>query len=277
MALLSLAAVVVAAALPRAVARSPAGPPPHDVTMTRVANGLWTVPVTLAGEARPRRFVVDTGSERTVIAADTARAMSLTERPGPILLTPTGRVEASAASLDRVAVGGLVVAPLAVVVADLRELGRGWPMDGVLGMDVLGGRDLLIDFAGARLTMGDARGARGGTPLATRSVGGRRVVAARVNGRPRDLVLDTGAAALVVFDAADAGELVAIGAIGASMPARRQRAEVAVGRVHLGGVPVVRVPLTALRTGSEGLLPGTLFSRIFIAADADEVRVVPRR
>lgn len=249
----------------------------HEVALSPTASGLWTVAVTLGPARRPHRFVVDTGSERTVLAAHVAALLELPVRQGPILLTPAGRVSAQEATVDRLDIGGLAVTSLATVVVDLQALGRGWPMDGILGMDVLGRGDVLIDFTRARLTMGDDLRAPGGVVLATRSVAGRRVVAARVDGRVRELVLDTGAAAFVVFDGGGHGERVQVGAAGVAVEARRRRAEVAVGGVQFGGVPVVRLPPVASRIGSDGLLPGTLFSRIFIGADRDEVRVVPRR
>ncbi|MGE4086239.1 MAG: aspartyl protease family protein [Vicinamibacterales bacterium] len=247
------------------------------VALSRTAGGLWSVPVTLAGGTGPRQFVIDTGSERTVVAADVAEALGLSLRPGPVLYTPAGRIDASEATIGPLGLGGLHVPSLAVIVADLRDVGRGWPLDGILGMDVLGGRDLLIDFARERLTIGGELRATGDTRLAARTVGGRRVVAARVDGRPRDLVLDTGAASFVIFESAGAGERVRLGAAGGSVEARMRRAEVAVGGVHLGGVPVVRLPAIAPRAGNDGLLPGNVFSRIFIDAGGDEVRVVPRR
>lgn len=269
----------MAAALPMALAAQTPDTPVATtrVAISRTAGGLWSVPVTLAGDVRPRQFVVDTGSERTVLAAAVAETLGLTLRRGPILLTPAGRLDASAATVADVGLGGLSVGPLAVVVAELRDIGRGWPLDGILGMDVLGQRDLLIDFDNGQLTIAEALPASSGVALATRSVGGRRVVAARVDGRARDLVLDTGAAAFVVFDGGGGGERVRVGAAGAAVEARMRRAEVAVGSVLLGGVPVVRLPPVASRVGSDGLLPGTLFSRIFIDAGGDDVRVVPRR
>lgn len=269
--------VLAAGGRPDGLAGRPSGGPVHQVDLSPTDAGLWTVAVTLSGDARPRRFIVDTGSERTVLAADLAAALGLPLREGPILLTPGGRVEARETTLDRLELGGLAVAALPAVVADLRALGRGWPMDGILGMDVLGRRDLLLDFQGGVLTMADDL-RPGGVRLQARRVNGRRVIAARVDGREQSLVLDTGAAAFVVFDDAEAGgQAVDLGTAGKAARGRLRRAEVAVGGLQLGGVPVVRVPFLASRTGSDGLLPGRLFSRIFLDAEGDGVRVVPRR
>lgn len=275
---MSLAAVALASgarvdAGVAAASRSPV----HEVDLSPTDSGLWTVPVTLDGESRPRRFIVDTGSERTVLAADVAAALDLPLRLGPILLTPGGRVDAQETTLERLDIGSLAVTDLAAVVVDLQALGRGWPLDGILGMDVLGRHDLVIDFEYGRLTLADDLRASG-VALATRTIAGRRVVEARIDGQPRSLVLDTGAAAFVVFDGERAGgAAVRLGTAATATPGRVRRAEVAVGGVPLGGLPVVRVPPVAARSGSDGLLPGSVFLRIFVDADSDEVRVVPRR
>lgn len=272
----TMAVTMTAAARPPAHTAVPASARVYTVALSRTNAGLWTAPVTLAGGRRPYRFVVDTGSERTVLSAAAARALDVPLVRGPILLTPAGRLDAEEAVLSSLDVGGLTLPAVPVVVADLRSFGRGWPMDGILGMDVLGRGDLLLDLERGVLTMARRLPAPAGVALPGHAVGGRRIVAARVDGRERALVLDTGAATFVVFEAASRGVPVRVGGAGTSTVAWQGRAEVAVGDVHLGGVPIVRLPPIAGRAGSDGLLPGTMFTTVHIAADGG-VHVVPRR
>ena len=110
-----------------------------------------------------------------------------------------------------------------------------------------------------------------------RWAGGRVVLDARIDGRERALVLDTGAETLVVFEASRAGRAVAFAAAGRTGVGRLGRAEVALGRMPLGAVPVLRIASSAPRVDSDGVVPASAFRRIHIDRDAGLVHVVPRR
>jgi predicted aspartyl protease len=229
------------------------------------------------GSWRTLQFLVDTGSSHTTISADAARDAGLTVVPGARLLTPSGTVDASVATLRTLRIGNRTRTAVPVVVADL--VGRERRLDGLLGMDVLGAEPVLIDLEHERLTFLDPAGPRtprGGTRLPARTVDGRLIVDARVDGRAHRLVLDSGAAVTVVFDQSPTGRPVAIRtAIGAAH-ARAARAHVTLGGLRLGILQAVKVPAPPGRTGSDGLLPAALFAQVYIDRAAEDVRVVMR-
>ncbi len=251
----------------------------RGVSLTRTGGGLWTAPVHADPAGRPWHFLIDTGSSHTVLADAAARRAGLVVMPGRRLLTPAGMVEVGEAILPALHLGERVRRAFPVVVADLAALGRDPEIDGILGMDALGGDRVLIDLAAGLLTFvaaDDARGVRG-VRVPVRETGGRFVIEARVDGRPRQLVLDTGAEAVVVFDPEVRGEAVTLGTAGGGVAARAGRAQLSLAGLPLGAVPTVRlVSASQPRTG-DGLLPATLFTSIFIDPPAGEVRLVPRR
>lgn len=265
-ALLALVAVAGSAEASRSIPLEPFTP------------GLWTVRVDVPGGPR-WRFLVDTGSTHTVLSAEAARLAGLTVEPGGRLLTPAGVIEAGEVALPPFRLGGWPQPARRVLVAPLASVGRDPRLDGILGMDALGGAPMVLDLAGGRLSLdaGGGGSAREGLAVPARVHGGRLVVDVEVDGAVRSMVLDSGAQVPVVFDAAPAGVAVTIGTAAGSHPARAARAELRVGHVRLGGVPTVRVPPPRARTGSDGLLPVGMFARVFIDPAHGLVRVVPRR
>lgn len=157
-----------------------------------------TVPVQIAG-AGPFRFVIDTGSERTVISRELAAtlglpaggevnvvAMSGTTRVGTVVIPSLrlssvpeiGRIQAPA--LERAHLGGL----------------------GLLGIDTLQGHRVTIDFDAGSMAVAPAtkrtradRLEAGEILVRARSTMGQLIVTdAEVDGRQVRVVLDTGSA-----------------------------------------------------------------------------------
>lgn len=113
-----------------------------------------TVPVTI-GSAGPYRFIVDTGSERTVISAELAGLLKLapgkrvrvTAMAGPMMVETfviPNLTVGSAASGARLT-GGPIEAPALLA----RNLGAA----GLVGVDTLQGRAVTIDFAQQAMTV----------------------------------------------------------------------------------------------------------------------------
>jgi len=249
-----------------------------------LSAGLWTVTVdatpVVPGITARWRFLVDTGSTHTVIAEAAAARAGLTVAPGRWLLTPAGRIEVGEARLPELRLGDRVRAGLPVLVTDLAALGRDPRIDGILGMDVLDADRLVLDLVAGTLLLTDAddtRVARRGSRLPARTVNGRLVVDARVDGRVRALVLDSGAAITVLYDDPRAGAEVRLGTAGGARLGRATRAELSAGALHLGAVPAVRVQPPATRAAGEGLLPAAVFARIDIDRVTGRVHAVPRR
>ena len=74
----------------------------------------------------------------------------------------------------------------------------------------------------------------------------------------------------------DDGQAVTFGAAGGRGQGRLSAADVVLGAVRLGSLPVLRVASPRPRFGSDGVLPATAFDRIHIDRAAGVVHVVPR-
>ena len=251
----------------------------RTVPLVQLDSGLWTLPVGSRHTARPWRFLIDTGSTRTLLSAAAAREAGLAVSDGAGVVTPGGRVAAGEATLDDLRIGDRVLTGFPVLVLDLGALGRAGAIDGILGMDALAHDRVFLDLAGGQLSFveaGAAATARG-TAATMRQESGRVLLEARLDGVTRTLVLDSGAAHVVVYDTRPVGAPVQLTTAGGGAAGRVGRASLSLGAVHLGAVPAVRVTAPALRAGSDGLLPASLFASIYIDRAAGEVRLVPRR
>ncbi|MDP1568738.1 MAG: retropepsin-like aspartic protease [Vicinamibacterales bacterium] len=174
----------------------------RTVRLGRTAGGLLTAPVTLNGQG-PFTFVVDTGASRTVVDPAVAHRLGLVVVPGARMRTSAGEIEAAVSAAGTFLVGGLQMSAVPVIVAPLEHLraseGR---LHGVIGQDVLGRVDVVIDGGARRLIVpawGRPEGAR--VPF-TRDATGRLRVMVRVSWlgeTPVPLVVDSGATAVVLF------------------------------------------------------------------------------
>ncbi|HEY1962626.1 MAG TPA: aspartyl protease family protein [Rhizomicrobium sp.] len=131
----------------RAAAQGPA----DTIPASNLANQL-AIDVTIAGRG-PFQFVVDTGADRTVLAAEVAKALAL--RPGaPVVVQGIARsVPTVTVSAETFSVGSTEFGPLVVPV-----LPRAWiRADGYLGLDVLNHHRIVFDFARHELQLLQAR------------------------------------------------------------------------------------------------------------------------
>lgn len=251
----------------------------RTLSLHPLPHGLWTVAVESPGAGTTWHLLVDTGSTHTVLSIEAARRAGLDVRPGPSLATPAGVVEVGAALLPDFHIGERSLGPFQVLVADLSALDRSPRLDGILGMDVLGAGPVRIDLVvGALAFLDDARVPRGsGAEVPAREQAGRLVIDARIDGRRRAMVLDTGAQMAVMFDAAATGAPATLATVGGRRGAVIVRAEMALGGVVLGAVPTARVAPPPARHGSDGLLPASAFASVYIDRARGLVHVVPRR
>ncbi len=271
-------AVLAAVGVPPPASAAPAVP------LRPLSGGLWTVAVdtrTDAADATTRwHFLVDTGSTQTVLAEAAAARAGLAVARGRWLLTPAGLIEVGETRLPALVIGTRVRRDVAVLVADLTALGRDPRIDGILGMDVLDAGRIVLDLQAGALSLidgGPGGQSRQGSALVARQVDGRLIVQATVDGRPRALVLDTGAAVTVLYEDAATGAALRLGTAGGGRSGLAARAELSVGGLHLGPVPAVRVRAQRPSTAAEGVLPGGVFARIDIDRATGVVHVVPRR
>ena len=165
-----------------------------------------TVPVYL-GRRGPFQFVVDTGANRTVVGAETATACSLLADGSTPVHGIAGVQPATLVKVPRLRVGQVQSQNLSLPVLPRSSLGA----DGLLGIDVLKGRRIRLNFARNTFEVGPSGkgaavnmlGGGGGTRIPDREAGitvpaqyrsGQLVIFdADVDGVPVRAFLDSGA------------------------------------------------------------------------------------
>ena len=234
----------------------------------RLEDGLAVVEVTIDGASVP--MILDTGADRTVLTAAAVARLRLPPDPwtGTTLRGAGGRLEGRRnVSPDSIRLGGVALRRRALSpklsLPVIAGLGR---QDGLLGDDLLSLFDLDLDLPGGTLTLFSVRDCNGrfipwdrpyeAVPI---QLGMRSrampLVPVRLDGRPLDAVLDTGASvsflnlrgmrrmgltpAMLEQDPA-----VAAGAVGGMAATRRHRfAAIAVGAVTLRDPELLVAPV----------------------------------
>jgi predicted aspartyl protease len=155
-----------------------------------------TVPVRVNGsEAFP--FIVDTGSERTVIANDLARKLALEAGPRLTLATISGRSEVNSYFIDTLTTASVNLEGLEAPGLERANLGA----YGLLGIDSLEDSRVLLDFKKQTMAVLPSPKGRGKTKLengmiivSAKKRAGRMIIStANIDGTKIEIILDTGA------------------------------------------------------------------------------------
>lgn len=175
-----------------------AGPIDRTTTTDEVALGTdhadrMTVPVSVGGMG-PYQFLVDTGSERTVISRELASRLRLSSGRSAILHSVMG-----ANNIDTVHIPRLQVSSNTISVVDAPALGASnIGADGMLGIDSLRSQRVLFDFKAKTMSITPANQPLerldGDTIVVrARSRGGRLIFTqAKIDGRRVSVIVDTG-------------------------------------------------------------------------------------
>jgi predicted aspartyl protease len=268
----------------------PAAEPPALYLDTALDQAdRMTVEVLINGQG-PFNFVVDSGADRSALAAPLAERLGLERGPDVMLhgvggsaITPTAKVALMTAGESK-----LKDAELPILTAD--RLGA----DGLLGVDILDGRSVVMDFRRRRLEVrrsnafGEAfRGAREVSVLADARFGRLAIVNARVSGVRCVAFIDSGSGASIGNMAlAEAVKLrmrrrpepsMAIRMIGAAGEATLGEIRI-VRSVELGDVRMTNLPLVMADlhifdvwnlTGRPAVLLGVDVLRMFARVELD--------
>ena len=155
-----------------------------------------------AGPVKDLNFLLDTGTNPTMLDARLAARLHLEQTPASVRVVG-GNVQAERAVAPDLVIGPLERANVPVFVADLSFFKSALPVpiDGVIGLDTLGADAFLIDYVSREIHFG-------ALPVMPYSVslganGGLAVVNAEVNNVPRRLLVDTGASSLTLFAPSD--------------------------------------------------------------------------
>jgi predicted aspartyl protease len=155
-----------------------------------------TVPVRING-SEPYPFIVDTGAERTVIANDLARRLSLEAGPKLALATITGPATAESFVIENLAMNSIKVEMIEAPGLERANLGA----YGLLGIDSLEDHKLMLDFKAQKMdVLASPRKSRPGRVeagmiiVSAKRKAGRMILSdANIGGMKVDIILDTGA------------------------------------------------------------------------------------
>ena len=171
--------------------------PADQITTANDFARRMTVPVTVNGVG-PFAFLVDTGSNHTVVSDRLATTLRLPGLPERVLVSVTGPEPVSMAALESIEVGGLRHDGVDAAVIAEEPLGA----IGILGIDSLAGRQVVLDFrkhlmtisGGKRSAHADSHEPPGTIVVTARRQAGQLILTdAYFRGHRIDLVLDTGA------------------------------------------------------------------------------------
>lgn len=157
------------------------------------SSDRMTVPVQI-GSNGPYRFLIDTGSQKTVLSTDLATRLALTPTERRTIIGVAGSEEADLTVIDELGLGRRSFYGLSVLLFEARHIGA----DGIVGIDSLQSQRVLIDFARNTMAVGDAKALGGNSGFeivvtARRRSGQLIMTQANIDGIRTDVVIDTGA------------------------------------------------------------------------------------
>ena len=152
-----------------------------------------TVPVRI-GAKDTYNFVIDTGSQTTVVARSIAERLALPPSRRARIVGIAGTESADTAMVDEIGLGRRSYYNMEVVLFEGRDIGG----DGIVGIDSLQRQRVLLDFDKRQFTVGDVRsqgGNRGFDIVVTarRRLGQLIMTNAVIDGVRADIIIDTGA------------------------------------------------------------------------------------
>jgi len=178
---------------------APPAPPPQSGEDSEIEGvrtdreKRLTVPVTIEGKG-PFRFVIDTGSQKTVLADHLAARLAL--RAGPIVrvVGVAGSQEVQTAEIGKLGIGRLSVNAIMVPLFESHNIGA----DGIVGTDSLQDQRVLLDFTQNAIAVGDGRSLGGNRGYeivvrARRRSGQLIMTNANIDGVRTAVIVDTGA------------------------------------------------------------------------------------
>ena len=181
---------------PPATAEEQTGAEPTSEVMQMLGDRYrrMTVPVTINGEG-PFQFMIDTGAQATVLSHKLADQLQLDERETATLIGMASRREVQTTTIDDLGFGSR--SHLGATAALVQE-GNIGGADGILGLDSLQDRRVLLDFENGMLEVAnddDQRNNRGYDIIVrARRIEGQLIIArADIDGVRTSIIVDTGA------------------------------------------------------------------------------------
>jgi len=178
---------------------NPLDPDHFDLTeqpmrIGRDEGSRMTMPVEIAGSTYD--FVIDTGSQRTIIATELAQKLALPQLPPVEIVSMAGRVTVPVVTLSGLRYGDHFVEQMDALSIGHADLGGA----GLIGLDGLKDKRLTLDFKARRMDIGKSRRAPKAQSdpdtivVEARSRLGQLIlVDSRIDGKRVSVILDTGA------------------------------------------------------------------------------------
>jgi predicted aspartyl protease len=232
-------------------------PPAGSATLDLTRKGhVLIVPDVYLNRQGPFRMMIDTGNASSLIRPQVAERLGVTPVYRVAWSTAAGEQTVPGILLDEVRTGSVTRATVEALVID----GLAGGVDGVLGQSWLIHSDYLIDYRHRRLVIGGDPPA-GGARHPLRYVEGRPAIHAEVDGRPAELVLDSGAGRLVLFGSSRGIRYVTLFTNGGATDAQVWPARITIPGERERILEAVRVQGPA----QAGLLPLDIYSWVWIS------------
>ena len=192
---LAIGMMLASAELPAAQAQ-PALPDSAEIEIIKTQpdrERRMTIPVRV-GPADMFNFVIDTGSQTTVMARDIAERMRLPLARRARIVGIGGSEIADTVIVSEIGLGRRSFRDLEVVLFEGRHIGA----DGIVGIDSLQRQRVVLDFNRNQLMVGNARSTGGNSGFeivvtARRRLGQLIMTDALIDGVRADVIIDTGA------------------------------------------------------------------------------------
>lgn len=169
----------------------------HEIPFQTHRDYLIVVQGSL-GDTHRLNFIIDTGTDPTLIDSRVAQKLHMVGVPGKLGVHDQV-VEVQQAVLPSVQIGALRAKFLPVLIRDLAffQKGLGIRIDAVIGLDVLSLSNFSIDYTTKRIVFGAVPVSGPSVPF--RSAPPWLTVPVEVNGVSLHLLLDTGASGILLF------------------------------------------------------------------------------
>ncbi len=169
------------------------------------------------GSLRGLNFLLDTGTNTTVVSPKLARRLELEATPADVAVL-SGKVRSEMATAPSLQFGPIRSENVPVLVQDLSFVQDALPIqiDAIIGLDVLGQSRFQIDYASREISFGPAPSMRDSIPLKMKN--GLVFVDAVVNHRTVHLLFDSAAPSLIMFEELPELESGLKGAVAQSSP-----------------------------------------------------------
>jgi hypothetical protein len=150
------------------------------------------------GDLEHRNFIIDTGAYPSVVTPEIAKKLRLSGYAEE-LGTVAHNIHSTVVSLPSLQLGSVRTENLRVIVRDLTEFDRqlGVHVDGLIGLDALYPNSFRIDYRAKKIIFGPVDTLAFALPIQWRN--STACIDVNVNDKPAHLLLDTGAADIMLF------------------------------------------------------------------------------